>query len=138
MKENPFEHTEPFRVGKPVYSPGEVLHLIKEKAGFITSDDLREYFKDQQLVARVALADFEVSGLIDPTDEFRQNSGSERFCRVYKLTPLGEFINPSLLRPRIDIKSFKFPPDVLALLNKMANGTITKEEMGILAKKKEE
>lgn len=128
MKEKPFDHTRPLIVGEALYNPAEVLNLIRTNGGFLTSGDLEKHFKGQKLLAKVTITDFEVSGLIQPTDEFKEDHISGVFNRLYRLTPIGETIDGSLLVPRMNLTVINYPPDLLVLLGKMADKTITPEE----------
>lgn len=126
MAPDPFSNSEPLEVKaskegivpqKPVYDPGKLLDFIKGKGNYVTLADLTVYFGGNNLVAMCALADLDVSGLIQDTGEFRQYPDGRGFL-MYKLTKLGQEVDYAWLRPRQNVTVFPLPEHA-ALVNRV-------------------
>ena len=137
MTTNPFEGTESYEVKatstgvtpkKPVYEPAALLEHIRQNSGVITSVGIQEYLGNE-LVAMCAEADFEVSGLIERTEDFKWYPEKGIASVMYRLTDTGREVNPADLQPRYNI--YYVSGDIAPILNRLlaSPGRTAKEIM---------
>ena len=106
MVNDPLDDSEPYEVKivkegvvprKPVYDPVAVLDFIKGNGNQITLRDLEEHLG--HLLGMCAFTDFDITGLISATDEFKvYEDGSGHL--IYELTRLGLEVDGDSLMPR--------------------------------------